>query len=85
MHTLPPALLQSGLLSVLVLALFAARWRALEATGAQQPLDITQWKEFSSTQISERWLVEELAAAAQSLQGQSGRLSSSMGSFRVTA
>ena len=30
-------------------------------------------------------LVEELAAAAQSLQGQSGRLSSSMGSFRVTA
>jgi methyl-accepting chemotaxis protein len=30
-------------------------------------------------------LVEELAAAAQSLQGQSGRLSSSMGSFRVAA
>ncbi len=30
-------------------------------------------------------LVEQLAAAAQSLQGQSGRLSSSMGSFRVAA
>jgi methyl-accepting chemotaxis protein len=30
-------------------------------------------------------LVEELAAAAQSLQGQSGQLTSSMGSFRVAA
>lgn len=51
-----------------VLALFAARWRALEATGAHQPLDITRWKEFSSTQISERWLVEELNASRESWQ-----------------
>lgn len=48
-----------------VLAMFAARWRALEATGAHQPLDITRWKEFSSTQISERWLVEELTARGE--------------------
>ena len=30
-------------------------------------------------------LVEQLAAAAQSLKGQSGRLTDSMGSFRVAA
>ncbi len=44
-----------------VRAYFAQHWTRLVAFGAERPLEITHWKEFSRAQISERLLVKELA------------------------